>query len=100
MDNIPNQKAPVPTHCHACLTKKDMMVLEKYPYQEEDHIISDPIDPLFSIDVEPDDGDDWRSVSLCHECFHKINADHWVSQSCLRLIECKTAFAELPKLVT
>lgn len=82
--------------CHACLVEKDDQVLERYPYG--DSIVREPISPLVTIDVEPDEGDDWRSVALCHKCYHAIDADMWVSQACLRRIECKTPFTELPKM--
>jgi hypothetical protein len=89
--------------CQVCLVPKDTDKKEVYPY-EEDHIIGDPIDPLMELDVQPDldpQGNPlglWRRIEVCHECFHKLSPDMWISEEGLRRVGCKTAFTDLPLL--
>ena len=88
--------------CLACGVEKDISVKEVYPYPE-DGLIEDPIDPLSTIDCEgPRIGDvkDWRVVTVCHHCFHRLNPDQWISDKCWASLKPVTPFEQLPKLST
>lgn len=90
--------------CLACGIEKDMAVKEVYPYGEADHIISDPVDPLFELDCEGgplNDGSGYsvyKRATVCHECFHKLRPDMWISQRCWELLSPITPFQDLPAL--
>jgi len=88
--------------CLACGVEKDTSIKEVYPYPE-DGLIDDPIRPLFS-DIHCEGGigypSDWRVVTVCHECFHKLNVDMWISDDCWLSLNPITPFEQLPKLYT
>ena len=74
---------------------------EVYPYPEEDRIIEEPIDPLMTIDCQgPRIGEvtDWRVVTVCHNCFHKLDVDMWISDHCWQSLNPVTPFEQLPTL--
>lgn len=85
--------------CWGCGMNKDSDVLESYPYPEEERLTDEPIPPLFVIDVQPqekEDGDRYRIVVVCHECFHKLDVDMWIGSNCWRKLNPKIAFEKLP----
>jgi hypothetical protein len=84
--------------CLACGVEKDRSVKEVYPYPEEDGLIEDPIDPMMEIDCQG--GADWRRVTVCFECFHKLSPDLWISKAGWQSLNPVTAFDQLPKLPT
>ena len=86
--------------CQGCGAEKDPAVLEVYPHPE-DHITDRPISPFFSLDVE-----DWnlldgpfRTCRVCHECFHKLEPDMWISSKGWDSINPVVPFKDLPLLV-
>lgn len=83
------------TRCHGCHVEKDRQTLEAYPYPE-DGLAADPVPPLFDIEVEPDGGGPWRETTVCHECFHKLDVDMWISRRCWEAIDPKTPYGDLP----
>lgn len=86
--------------CLACGVEKDASIKEAYPYPE-DGLIEDPIDPFMTIDCQGphvNDVTDWRVVSICHHCFHKLDVDMWISDACWRSLNPVTPFEKLPKL--
>jgi hypothetical protein len=91
------------TKCLACGSEKDRSRLEAYPYPE-DHIITDPIDPLMEIDCQGDplnDGtgfSDFRRVVVCHQCFRKLSPDMWIGKEQWEALKPVTPFLELPGL--
>jgi hypothetical protein len=84
--------------CLSCGAEKDISVKEVYPYPEEDRFIDEPIDPLMSIDCQGTN--DWRVVTVCHHCFHKLDVDMWISERCWVSLNPITPFDQLPKLQT
>lgn len=85
--------------CYGCGVEKDMSVLEISPYHEQDHIIDDPIPPLWVLECEGDnDKFDslWRVVVVCHECFHNLSPDMWISERCWKNINPIVPFERLP----
>ena len=89
--------------CLACGVEKDTSVKEVYPYPEEDRFIDEPIEPLFSnIHCQGGIGEvsDWRVVTVCHDCFHKLDVDMWISERCWLSLSPVTSFEQLPKLQT
>jgi hypothetical protein len=82
--------------CLACGVEKDTSVKEVYPYPEEDRFIDEPIDPLLSIDCQGTG--DWRVVTVCHACFHKLDVDMWISERCWLALNPITPFQQLPTL--
>jgi hypothetical protein len=86
--------------CLACGAKKDINVKEFYPYSE-DGFIDDPVPPLLALDCEPweeitEADRKWRRVLVCHECFHKLSPDMWISSQCWAGLSPVTPFGELP----
>jgi len=85
--------------CLACGIEKDRTKPERYP--EAEGIIDEPIDPLTEVDCQGpriSDRTDWRQVTVCHECFHKLDVDMWISDSCWNRLSPITPFDRLPKL--
>ena len=84
--------------CLACGIEKDPELFEKYPYPEEG-IISTPIEPLIELDCESSDRVNgvFKQVTVCHECFHKLNPDMWISQEMWENLNPVTSFDELPE---
>jgi hypothetical protein len=84
--------------CLACGVEKDASVKEGYPYPD-DGLIHDPIDPFMVIDCKPrgNPATEWREVTVCHHCFHKLDADMWISDHCWRALNPTVPFEELPK---
>ena len=85
--------------CPCCLVEKDMDIKEVYPFPEDEHLIETPIDPLLELDVQPNSEEGlWRRITVCHQCFRKLQPDMWISENCLLQIGCKTPFTDLPLL--
>lgn len=81
--------------CLACGVEKDTEIKEVYPFPE-DGLIDEPIEPLMRVDCQGTA--DWRVVTVCHTCFHKLEVDMWISESCWRSLNPITPFEHLPKL--
>jgi hypothetical protein len=88
-----------PFPCHGCGAVKDYAVLEVYPYPD-DHIVTDvPIQPLFVLEVEPEDPAGlWRQATVCHHCLHRLDPDMWISERMWRGLTPVTPFAHLSQL--
>ena len=84
--------------CLACGAEKDISIKEVYPYPDDGVIVHKPIGPLFSIDCQPGASDGWRIVTVCHECFHKLDVDMWIDEKCWLALNPITPFERLPKL--
>ena len=85
--------------CYGCGIEKDLKVEEVYPYPEDDRLTTDPIPPLFVLDCqaeEPMGG--YRAVVVCHECFHRLDPDMWIGESCWRHIDPAVPFDKLPNV--
>jgi hypothetical protein len=80
--------------CLACGVEKDRSIREVYPYAEEDGLIDDPIDPLMEIQCR---GRDWRVVTVCFDCFHRLSPDMWISEACWLSLNPVTPYDQLPK---
>ena len=89
--------------CLACGVEKDTSVKEVYPYPDDGIIDDEPVEPLFS-DIHCQGGigevSDWRVVTVCHDCFHKLDVDMWISDRCWLGLNPVTPFEQLPKLQT
>jgi hypothetical protein len=81
--------------CLACGVEKDTEVKECYPHPE-DGVIDDPTNPLFDIDCQG--GNDWRKAVVCHECFHRLDPDQWISEACWQSLKPMIPFEKLPRL--
>ena len=89
--------------CLACGVEKNPSVNEIYPYPDDGIIDDRPIGPLMTLDCQgPRVGDatDWRVVTVCHDCFHKLDPDMWISDRCWSALTPITPFDQLPKLPT
>jgi len=84
--------------CLACGTEKDTSIGEVYPHPEDGIFDDEPIPPLITIDCRGTG--DWRVVTVCHSCFHKLDVDVWTSEQCWLMLNPITPFKELPKLET
>jgi hypothetical protein len=83
--------------CLACGAEKDRGVKETYPYPDDGIITDEQIEPLMNVDCQGR-GDDWRVVTVCHACFHKLNPDMWINEHGWRSLNPITPFEQLPKL--
>lgn len=86
--------------CHGCGVEKDFKDKEKYPYPEDILFGDAQIDPLFQIDCQPYKFNDagWKRVTICHNCFHKLQPDMWISRDCWESINPVVPFNELPDM--
>lgn len=86
--------------CLACGVEKDISIKEIYPYPDDGIIDDVPIEPLMSIDCQGGPGpvSDWRVVTVCHGCFHKLDVDMWISERCWLSLNPITPFEQLPRL--
>lgn len=67
--------------CLACGIEKDIRSEEIYPYEKDCIPTEIPIQPLFEIECQSDtDNTDFRIVIICHNCYHKVQPDMWMSQ--------------------
>jgi hypothetical protein len=83
--------------CLACGVEKDTSVEEVYPFPEDGIMDDKPIAPLMDIECQ---GKDWRVVTVCHSCCHKLGVDMWSTEKCWLSLNPITPFEELPKLPT
>jgi hypothetical protein len=85
-------------NCFGCDVQKDTDVLETSPYADEDGIVDYPIKPLHVIDCEPGlmGASEWKVVVVCHECFHKLDVDMWISENCWKSLNPVVPFEKLP----
>ena len=86
--------------CLACGRDKDLTVLETYPYLE-DGIITNPVKPLFDLDCQPNSDSfnrGWKKVIVCHECFHQLDPDMWISEGMWKALNPVVPFEQLPDL--
>ncbi len=84
--------------CLCCGIEKDTEVREFYPYPDDGVVDDEPIEPLMTIDCKGPA--DWRVVTVCHTCFHKLDVDMWISERCCQASNPITPFEELPRLQT
>jgi hypothetical protein len=89
--------------CQACGVEKDTENEEIYPYPDELDRFEDrkPIAPFLSLDCQGPSVDgvtDWRVVTVCHDCFHRLDPDMWISDRCWLSLNPVTPFEQLPKL--
>jgi hypothetical protein len=67
--------------CQGCGVEKDPNILEISPHHEEDGLCDSPIAPLQRLDCQDYNfHDKFRSVLVCHECFHKLQPDMWIAR--------------------
>ena len=87
--------------CLACGIEKDTSIKEVYPYPD-DGIDDELVAPLFSFDCQGVQGahgvEDWRVVTICHSCFHKLNPDMWINEPMWQSLNPIMPFESLPKL--
>jgi len=85
--------------CCGCGAEKDMSVLEIYPFPEDETFCKEPIQPLLSLECQPNDkSGEWKLPIVCHECFKKLDPDMWISEKCWIGINPTVAFESLPSL--
>jgi len=87
--------------CQACGIEKDSGVKEVYPYPDDGIVDHEPIDPFFTLDCQGPSIDGvtaWRSATVCHDCFHRLNPDMWISERCWQALRPVISFEQLPNL--
>ncbi len=80
--------------CFACGIEKDLSVKEAYPFPH-DGLIDEPIEPLMVLECE---WNDWRAAVVCHQCFHRLDPDMWISAQCWRGLNPLRRFEDLPRV--
>jgi hypothetical protein len=80
--------------CLACGIEKDTDVKEIYPYPE-DGLIDKPIEPLMAIECKG--SVDRRFAEVCHECFHELDVDMWISDRHWTALNPIIPFERLPQ---
>lgn len=85
--------------CLACGIEKDINSREVYPYKDDCITTEEPVQPLFELECQANiDHTDFRIVTICHNCFHKVQPDMWMSQGEWESLNPVTNFNDLPKL--
>jgi hypothetical protein len=87
--------------CQACGVEKDSEIKEIYPYPDDGVIDDQPITPFFDLHCQGPhvaDVSDWRVVTVCHNCFHRLEPDMWISDNCWKALNPVIPFEQLPKL--
>jgi hypothetical protein len=79
--------------CLACGTEKDTVAKETYPFPDDGIDNHSPITPLFAVDCC---GRDWRVAIVCHQCMHRLEPDHWISDSMWAALHPVIPFEALP----
>ena len=87
--------SPIET-CMGCGVGKDPTAAERYPYPGDGVIDGRPIPPFFDLEVEPDAGE-WRQARVCHDCFHRLGPDMWITRRGWESIGPTVRFEDLPK---
>lgn len=85
--------------CWGCGQEKDTKMLEVYPHPEDERLTDEPIPPLFVIDCQPGEKEEdkrFRVVVVCHQCFHTLDVDMWISSNCWESLNPKVIFENLP----
>jgi hypothetical protein len=83
--------------CDGCGVERDPEALEVYPHPE-DGITDEPIPPFFDVDCQPGDADVprvWRTVRVCHACFHRLGPDMWIDRRGWEAISPAVPFEQL-----
>lgn len=82
--------------CMGCGIEKDLNVFETFPFAGQRITQKIPIEPLFVLECQPNNDDEWRMAITCHECFTKLSPDMWISEDCWIRINPVIPFNELP----
>lgn len=85
--------------CYGCGTDKDMNQTEVYSYPEDSLICDEPVEPLFVIECQKSKGTEYRACIVCHECFHRLQPDMWISQGMWEELNPIIPYADLPPLI-
>ena len=80
--------------CMGCGVDKDLDQPEISLHAEEDGLVSFPICPLMVLECSSPSG--WRAAVVCHECFHRLEVDMWISDRCWASIDPTVPFDQLP----
>ena len=81
--------------CQSCGIEKDDEVLEYYKY-DDSIAIDSPVSPLFELSCQPNDfNSPFRIATVCHECFHKLDPDMWISEACWKKLNPVVEFSKL-----
>jgi len=90
--------------CLACGVEKDPAQKELYPY-DDGQVQDEPIAPLYRLDVQgpaipnhPMGYSEYRETVVCHECFHRLEPDMWISEECWKRLSPVTPYNLLPLL--
>ena len=83
--------------CQGCGAVKSLAALELYPYPGGSLCDDEPIEPLLSIDCSPHPAaGPWRCVTVCHECWHRLDPDMWIRRQCWERLSPVVSFDDLP----
>lgn len=89
-------------NCDACGVQKDDSILELYPWPDEDCIADEPIEPFFTVSCQGylDESiiSPWKQCRVCHQCFHKLSPDMWISRNGWEHLNPVVSFDDLPLL--
>ncbi|MGC4004956.1 MAG: hypothetical protein QM811_18330 [Pirellulales bacterium] len=78
--------------CHRCDAERDINIPLVYPFPEDKTFITEPLDPLWSIDVSP------RIAFVCHTCMRELHPlmDMWINEKDWDGFNPKTRSSQLP----
>jgi hypothetical protein len=92
-------------NCFGCNVEKDTEVLEVSPFADEDGLTNEPIGPFFVLDVQgpipndPNNYSEFRMTVVCHNCFHALEPDMWISKNGWDNIHPTIPYDRLPMFV-
>jgi hypothetical protein len=84
--------------CFGCGIEKDMDILEASPFADGDGLTDEPIPPLFVLDCQGPQKE-FRQVVVCHNCFHRLEPDMWISKGMWDNINPAVPYEKLPIFV-
>ena len=82
--------------CLSCGVEKDPNILETYAWEDDCLTTEETISPLIGeLDCQSNDGKIWKKVIVCHQCFHKLEPDMWISEGMWRALNPVVPFENL-----
>jgi len=81
--------------CFACRAERDPHGRAMYPYPE-DYIDTEKSVPQLLV-LECEGEAEFRVAVVCHDCFHKLDPDMWVSKRCWESLRPHVPYDQLPE---
>jgi hypothetical protein len=88
--------------CFSCGVDKDLSKEAIYPYPEDETFCDEPISQLLPIECQGKNGQGYRMVIICHDCWHRleqgVGVDMWIGEKGWEFLNPVVPFDKLPKV--